>query len=67
MNSANSTAKNIEWVKPRWPNMSPYRTPNSKLMTSKSGTMEQTDATRSKADDAVSWGSNTESAIGTAG
>jgi hypothetical protein len=36
------TAKNNECVNPRWPNMSSYRMPSEKPITSMSGNIEQT-------------------------
>jgi hypothetical protein len=34
-------AKNIEWVKPRWPSIASYGTPNENAMTSMSGSIAQ--------------------------
>jgi hypothetical protein len=47
--------------------MSPYLTPNESPMTSMSGITEHIDPAASNEEDAMSCGSQTESAIGTAG
>jgi len=65
--AAHTIANKIEWVNPRWPNMERYSIPKSNVMTSRSGTMEQSAPAKINGGVAISAGRKTESASGTAG